>query len=547
MSTTSTKFLIQVPLEEKVGVEQRGTIKVGSQIITQLSKGVYSTPESALKELISNAYDADASTVTIETKSSASALIIKDDGTGMNYTDFDEKFAYISKSPKPDESAKSKKYERPIIGRLGIGFIAVSAICDTMVVSSASKDSEYKFIAVLDFSKFKRKEAKHQDFYEVSEYRITLQKKEPTEKPYTHVELRDLEAAFRNTLLNRQKRGGKIRKFTNPKFTDVVRKMWSSGSLLHIGKTYGPYWKFVSNLASIIPVEYMSEGPIRDKKYSKIIKPIKDHVANLKFKVNFDGMELRKPYLFPTKRAAETGNYDVFEIKDKLEVPGRGKLEYHGYMYSQDGGINVDDWRGIIIRIKNTSVGNPSQNFLDYSVLSDSLYFKWTFGEVYVTKGLEEAMNIDRATFKTSDPEYSVFIASFHKQLQEVVFNSVQNRWRERVKKEAADIEGYKERWRTRSLLSAFNKKFEFIEDKDSEFPISISKRDRTVIFNPKHELFEFFPRKERALLKDILFAAALSRQKHPTNPEKQEDYLLDLLWELGRRYPKPKLKYEKS
>ena len=44
---------------------------------------------------------------------------------------------------------------RPVIGKLGIGFIAVSELCDTMVVSSSKKGSKTKFIATIDFTKFK--------------------------------------------------------------------------------------------------------------------------------------------------------------------------------------------------------------------------------------------------------------------------------------------------------------------------------------------------------------------------------------------------------
>jgi len=541
------RFIIQVPLEENIGEEQKGTIKVGSQILTQLSKGVYSNPEMALKELISNAYDADASTVTIETKSSGNALIIHDDGKGMDYKDFDEKFAYISKSPKVDEGELSKKFKRPIIGRLGIGFIAVSALCNTMIVSATTEKSDTKFVAVLDFKKFKEKKSKDLDFYEISEYRIKIYKKEKNEKPYTHIELRDLEIPFRNILINKPKRGAKTKNFRNPKFEEIITKMWKTKSLFEIGKEYGPYWQFVTNLASIIPVEYLDDGPVNDNRFKSIINPIRKLTSDLKFKVLFDEMELRKPYLFPTIHGQESQNYDVLSLDDKISVPGRGDIEYVGYVYSQDGGINIDDWRGLIVRVKNTSIGIKSQNFLDYPGLSDSLYFKWTFGEIYVTKGLEEAMNIDRATFKLSDPEYGAFVDSLHKKLQKSVFESVQKRWRARVKKQQADVEGYKEKWRRRSMASTFNnKKFEIKPSKNIEFPVSFSADDDTILIDPKHELLEKFPRKEAAFLKDILLAVTLSRERYPTNPKMQERHLFQLLNDLASKYPKPGLKYEK-
>ena len=356
-SENDEKFMINVPIEEKIGVEQRGMIKVGSQILNQLSKGVYSTPAMALKELISNAYDADASKVTIETKSAGDVLIIRDNGHGMNHTDFDQKFAYISKSPKVDESARSKKYGRPIIGMLGIGFIAVSTLCNTMIISSTTKESRTKFIAVLDFSKFKRKDARDRDFYELSEYRITVQVKNENEEPYTHIELRNLETPFRDILVNKASGDTKPRNIRRMNFDEIVKKMWKSSKLFKIRKEYGPYWEFVMNLASIIPVEYLSDGPVYGKKFMTAIRPLKKRAKDLNFTVSFDGMQLKKPYLFPTNSALESGNYTIIPISEVIPNPRGGHIKYDGYVYSQDGGINIDDFRGLVVRVKNTGVG----------------------------------------------------------------------------------------------------------------------------------------------------------------------------------------------
>src|SRR5437763_16261172 len=127
-SSKPQKFLIRVPIEKKLEKEQTGRIKVGSQIIRHLSTGIYSTPEMAIKELISNAFDADATLVTVNTKSGSGSIVIHDNGKGMDYNDFDQNFTYISKSKKTGRNEKTPS-GRPIIGRLGIGFIAVSELC----------------------------------------------------------------------------------------------------------------------------------------------------------------------------------------------------------------------------------------------------------------------------------------------------------------------------------------------------------------------------------------------------------------------------------
>ena len=43
------------------------TIEVSSRIIRHISRGIYRSPAGALKELVSNAYDAGARKVTINT------------------------------------------------------------------------------------------------------------------------------------------------------------------------------------------------------------------------------------------------------------------------------------------------------------------------------------------------------------------------------------------------------------------------------------------------------------------------------------------------
>src|SRR5579862_7726892 len=121
---------ITPPITKKIGTKQVGTIKVGGEIIDLLSEGMYTSPENALKELISNSYDSDALSVRITFDKAKDVLIVKDDGNGMDYIDFDSKFTFISGSDKRREGPLSKKYHRPLIGKLGIGFVAASQLCE---------------------------------------------------------------------------------------------------------------------------------------------------------------------------------------------------------------------------------------------------------------------------------------------------------------------------------------------------------------------------------------------------------------------------------
>lgn len=539
-TTKSQKFLVRVPIEEKFGVEQKGRMKVGSQIIRHLSRGIYSTPAMAIKELISNAFDADAPEVKIETKKGGTSIIIHDTGTGMDYHDFDENFTYISKSQKHSKDEKTP-LGRPMIGRLGIGFLAVSELCNTMIISSAKKGANTKFIATIDFSKFKDKRFEQSDFNDISEYTLTNFPKEDIKESYTHIELLNLSEGFRNILSNISTKRAVHKQFKQTTFKEVVKEIWDTTVHLNIDQAYGPYWKFVIDLASIIPIEYLKEGPIRHPQKIDYIENIKNNVSSLKFKVFFDNMELRKPYLLPTLNKLEDGNYTILPFSAERLASNGNVVKYSGYMYSQDGGILVDDWRGLIVRIKNTSIGIVQHDFLGYPYEGDSLYYKWTFGEIYVEDGLDDAMNIDRATFKTADPEYFAFIDSLHTKLKKEVFNSVQIRWRERTKEKREDLENRKEKWRRSSAKKVFNKDFQIIltEDLDAK-PVTIDLHKKILEINPLNEVLATFPIREKKFLQDILFAVALSREKYPTNPKKQDDLLLELLEDLGKKYPKP-------
>ena len=157
-------------MDPKIGEEQTGEIRISGQIVEQLSHNLYNNPESAIKELIVNSYDADATKVIIDSESIPNCLTIYDDGVGMTYDEFANNFTFISKSPKSVDK-KSPMYSRPIVGRFGIGFISVADLCDTMIISSASKKSQNKFVAVIDFTNFRDNNVV---FEKVNHYKYTI-------------------------------------------------------------------------------------------------------------------------------------------------------------------------------------------------------------------------------------------------------------------------------------------------------------------------------------------------------------------------------------
>ena len=60
------------------------SLSTSEQVLRRVTDGIYREPWSALRELISNAYDADATTVIIQTDAPRfESIVIRDDGLGF--------------------------------------------------------------------------------------------------------------------------------------------------------------------------------------------------------------------------------------------------------------------------------------------------------------------------------------------------------------------------------------------------------------------------------------------------------------------------------
>lgn len=115
-------------------------LATSERIIARVTDGIYREPWAAFRELISNAYDADATRVVVETGApDFTQVTVRDNGIGMS----PNTVAYILKSiggsskrtslgaqfhtssnSSPDKSPAG----RPLIGKIGIGLFAVAQL-----------------------------------------------------------------------------------------------------------------------------------------------------------------------------------------------------------------------------------------------------------------------------------------------------------------------------------------------------------------------------------------------------------------------------------
>lgn len=93
--------------------------------LKMLGKNLYNNPSSAISELVANGIDAKASDIYVYIDMSDkenSTIEILDNGTGMDYADLAEKYVWIGRNKREDESEEIEKDS--LMGRKGIGKLA---------------------------------------------------------------------------------------------------------------------------------------------------------------------------------------------------------------------------------------------------------------------------------------------------------------------------------------------------------------------------------------------------------------------------------------
>jgi len=506
-------FVYYRPIDDTLNVPQKGTMKVGSQILRLLSEGIYSSPANSIKELISNAFDADATKVEI--RFDENELIVKDDGLGMDYADFDEDFTYISRSRKREKGSLTKVYKRPIIGFIGIGFISVSELCDELTITSAKADSELMFEARIDFSFSRRREALEREFYEVSRFELTnFRKKDKGVDPrdhFTQIRMTKLRPYFREMLTDKKPFGSK------PMAIDSIMKYLQENGVKSL-TNLGTYWQTLLEIAYISPVVYLPNSPVEDiSEKEPTLGAVRRTLEAFNFAVVFDGIELKKPIHFPLATSLTTyeRHYMVHPFKVSSEVDGRN-LAFTGYIYSQHGSIYPKEYNGIIIRIRNVAIGKPDGTLLSYPFLTNLVFRHWIFGEIYVESGLEEAMNIDRSSFKFTHPHYLHLQKFVHSFLEKTVFPyTLHNYYYAKRKRKSKEAEIREMNSLTQMVKSEMGSDFDLeVSPVAMKFPAKVDRGRRKVVLNDTNPVFYYIRKRDRSTWQRlfVLFEIAVDK-----------------------------------
>ncbi|HEY4177969.1 MAG TPA: sensor histidine kinase [Kofleriaceae bacterium] len=117
---------------------------VDTHLFRELGELLVGRDSTALVELIKNAYDADATKLSVYgqhlgTKGRGLIRLV-DDGVGMNRTDFEQGFLRVASRRKEEGARRSTVYERRFTGAKGIGRLAAHKLASNVEVTSFALD-----------------------------------------------------------------------------------------------------------------------------------------------------------------------------------------------------------------------------------------------------------------------------------------------------------------------------------------------------------------------------------------------------------------------
>jgi signal transduction histidine kinase len=121
---------------------------VDTKLFRELGELLVGRDSTALIELIKNAYDADATKVEIVGRdledSTKGTILVADDGTGMNETDFEAGFLRIAGRTKNTSDRRSAWFKRRFTGEKGVGRLAAHKLGRKLSIVSRKWDGKQR-------------------------------------------------------------------------------------------------------------------------------------------------------------------------------------------------------------------------------------------------------------------------------------------------------------------------------------------------------------------------------------------------------------------
>jgi len=481
-------------------------------ILSELSTGTYVSYSRALKELLSNAWDAGAHKVQIKIAPDLGEITILDDGTGMSETDIRERFLRIGGS---SSSRGTTRNGRRLIGHKGIGALSVIPICREVRVLTTQESSSERVEAVLDISKVNEKTKQQEDLDSHYVYALSKWSNEPADTHYTFISLRNLTPDIKEFL--------EIKGVTTEEYISSISELSGLEQLK---------WE----LAMVSPVAYLADGPFIEKVAP--VTAIKKELEKANFKVTINNEQLLKPIVLPSAdikypREYRRGiDYEIYPV-DYAD----NDLEFRGYVFSQATAIMPSDLRGGLIRLNNVAIGSYDLNWMKYQKhMGPRLGL--TTGEIYVYKGLEDALLIDRDRFRETDPIYRRFRDLVHETVK-ASFGGATTRSRARSKLEKQK-QARNFRQKIESKVSQYLSRSELrkgvkleLEELGNKPPFLLDKQQGKVVLNSAHKIFKRLKENEKEIVEAFLVAIGIGKERSAGDVNRMLEEIFKIVTDL--------------
>ncbi|EPV0755321.1 TPA: hypothetical protein L4605_002388 [Pseudomonas aeruginosa] len=515
----------------------KARLMTDERVFARITDGIYRDPASALRELIANGYDADATEVRVETDFPRfSKISVRDNGKGLTKETLAHVICHIGGSLKRTKLGQSHQVSsdtdvskspsgRSLIGKLGIGLFSVSQITHHVVIISKTKGDNkriYCDILLMPQSEALLATEEGQQFV-TGKVEIKFVDAVDLDSHGTEILLLDLRSHVKESLLSKMTwdslkekaeneskekeieqeaelavayddndafesginiveplfhigeidvQNGQIVKppslpwgpdaGPDQKFPELVEKLFSaidpddrSSKVPSIQEHLDYYLRMLWVLSLSLPLPYLKKHPFEvsggddaliyqiDNK-RKLPSPVEVSLGeaetvvdryrfksiqtlDLPFSVYVDGVKLYRPLKFgkfqPLDYIINKPMLFVGRAKPDLsEIPEQyrgGELEFEAYLYWTRK-IVPKEHNGVLIRINGASGTLFDETFLKYQV-SEQTRLRQISAEIYVIKGLDAALNIDRESFNISHPHYQIIRNWLHSAMRQLM------------------------------------------------------------------------------------------------------------------------------
>ncbi len=360
-------------------VPKEGTLpfKVSKEVVSHLSLGLYRNFARAVKELISNSYDAGATEVKIKLDLDSARIIVRDNGRGMNIDDLRAKFLTIG-FPTP-LTEKVDELGRKRIGTFGIGCLSVFPYCRKMQIITKKRHQNEIIELTIDTERFFKGET---FFVEEAEVPYKIYPSDlPKEKGETIIVLEEIRSHIAEDLRQEE-------------------SMWKSSI-----DRFSGFQKFKWTLSQYCPIQF----PL----YRNDLRTFFKDSNRMPMDLWLDGEELFR---------------NVPEDARILEKDNRafGNVTIKYAIMTPLKPIQPEEARGLQVRLRDVAIGLPRD--FDVIKLKGKVLGKlnWICGEVHILQGLGSALMIDRDSFS-----YTQEVAQIHEFFRQklVEWNDTLERW----------------------------------------------------------------------------------------------------------------------